>query len=240
MSEGKKFSFICNKKGVSTVYIGEVIPMANILLIEPAQEDQLRAVELLTQVGHEVTSCSTLEQAQRLLSGGLHRMTVLNASLPWSGSSGFLHALEARGLPVLFITAEQAQAEELKSVYRPECDVLLAPYDDRSLLRAVSCLLNSSARYLSAGPVEMDVLAERVTLDGQELTLTHQEFELLRALMCCPGIAQSRQELLHSAWGYLGIGVTRTVDVHVQRLRQKLGPNRIRTAHRIGYQLNVG
>ncbi len=214
--------------------------MANILLIEPAPEAQRRAEQLLTQVGHQVISCDTLMQAQYLLSSGLHRMTILNASLSWADSCSFLQALEARGLPVLFITEESGRVDALKSVYRSECDVLLAPYDDRALLRAVSCLLNGSARYLSAGPVEMDVSARRVTLNGQALSLTPQEFELLHALMCCPEVAQSRQELLHTAWGYLGIGATRTVDVHVQRLRQKIGPNRIRTEHRVGYQLIAG
>lgn len=164
-------------------------------------------------------------------------MTILNTRLPWAESSAFLRMMEARGLPVLFITTEEGNVAHLRQLYHSECDVLHAPYDDRSLLRSVSCLLNSSARYLSSGNIEMDVKRQRVTVGGQELTLTQQEFALLHALMCCPDAALSRQELLHTAWGYQGIGLTRTVDVHVQRLRRKLGRSSIVTVYRLGYQL---
>lgn len=80
---------------------------------------------------------------------------------------------------------------------------------------------------------------EKVTVNGETCELTHQEY----CLLCCLAKAQdrilSRDELLKTAWGYLSPGMTRTVDVHVQRLRRKLGSTSIETVYRIGYRLCV-
>lgn len=211
--------------------------MASILLIEPDAYCRQRAQSVLSLSGHSCTACATLPEARRMLAGAAHSMTILNTRLPWAESSTFLRLLEARGLPVLFLTAEAGNAAHLKRLYQSACDVLLMPWEDRALVRAVSCLLNGSAKRLIAGDIVMDVPAQRVTVAGRSLTLTQQEFALLHALMCCPDTAQSRQELLETAWGFQGVGATRTVDVHVQRLRRKLGRDAIVTVYKLGYQL---
>ena len=82
--------------------------------------------------------------------------------------------------------------------------------------------------------------AERVALlDGERVELTAQEFALLLALMENPDMPISREQLLRKAWGYQSIGETRTVDVHVQRLRKKLGVDRIETVYKCGYRLKM-
>ena len=91
-------------------------------------------------------------------------------------------------------------------------------------------------RYLPAEAVA----AWKACLDnGEPLSLTAQEFELLQALMRSPDTPVSRQELLRTAWGYQSIGITRTVDVHVQRLRRKLGAKAIETVYKTGYRLRL-
>jgi len=78
-----------------------------------------------------------------------------------------------------------------------------------------------------------------VLLDGRRVELTAQEFALLGALMEKPDIPVSREQLLRTAWGYQSMGETRTVDVHVQRLRKKLGGDYIETVYKCGYRLKL-
>ena len=114
-----------------------------------------------------------------------------------------------------------------------------APFDDETFIAAVDRLLESSFSTLRCGDLRLDVNAHCVTKDGKSLTLTAQEFELLQALMRSPDAPVTREELLRTAWGYQGMGITRTVDVHVQRLRRKLGPTAIETVYKTGYRLRL-
>ncbi len=85
----------------------------------------------------------------------------------------------------------------------------------------------------------MDVDRRTVTLNGKQKILTAQEFELLHSLMLRPNETLSREELLRTAWGFQAMGITRTVDVHVQRLRRKLGRELIETVYQAGYRLTT-
>jgi len=86
----------------------------------------------------------------------------------------------------------------------------------------------------------VDLCARRVLRGGEEVTLTPQEFALLEALVINRNLALSREKLLEIAWGYDYQGETRTVDVHIQRLRRKLGLEKeIQTVYKIGYRLNT-
>ena len=87
--------------------------------------------------------------------------------------------------------------------------------------------------------LDIDDEAQQIYVDGQPCALTPQEFSLLQELAQHVGRALSRQELLQSAWGYASPGETRTVDVHIQRLRKKLGFSCIETVYRRGYKLRA-
>ncbi len=213
--------------------------MAEILLIEPERKSREMMQRALTQAGHRCCQCTTIPEAQRLLYERRFGMTVLNARLPWAESCTFLRALEKKGLPVLFIAADAANVAHLKAMYQPECDVLLASFSEKALLDAVNGLLYTGTCLLTVGKLQMDLRARRVRMNEQELTLTSQEFELLRVLMEAPETAVTREQLLRAAWGYQGIGITRTVDVHVQRLRRKLGRECIETVYKTGYRLRL-
>ena len=92
---------------------------------------------------------------------------------------------------------------------------------------------------LRAGPIELDLDAHEALVDGRPVAFTRLEFELLRFLMASPGRVFSREELLTHVWGYRYFGGARTVDVHVRRLRVKLGPHaaRVATVRGMGYRL---
>ncbi|NLI86374.1 MAG: winged helix-turn-helix transcriptional regulator [Propionibacterium sp.] len=100
----------------------------------------------------------------------------------------------------------------------------------------------SSGNVLSAGPVIIDEDAYVATVGGQQLDLTYTEFELLKYLVAHPGRVLTREQLLSEVWGYDYFGGTRTVDVHIRRLRAKLGPefdSCIGTVRNVGYRFAV-
>ncbi len=213
--------------------------MANILILEPNRHLGHQMSEALRRAGYERTlvCCSVKEAAGVLREKRV--MTVLNAQLPFTQSYDFMRSLAERGLPVLFVTADASNADHLRAMYKSDSDVLLSPFTAAQLTDAVQRLLRSSEKTLTLGGLRMDVEAKQVTKDGEPLALTTQEFALLQALMRSPDEAVSRQELLRTAWGYQSIGITRTVDVHVQRLRRKLGAASIETVYKTGYRLRL-
>lgn len=213
--------------------------MAEIMILEPDERLGQKMCDALQCAGHESILCQSAGEGVALLRDHRRMLVIVNAQLPWTDSFALLRALEERGWPLLFITADAGNAEHLRALYQAGCDVLVRPFDARGLLGAVDALLESSCRVLTLGPLRMDVTEHTVTLAGAELTLTAQEFSLLRALMLSPDAALTREELLRTAWGYQDMGETRTVDVHIQRLRRKLGATSIETVYKLGYRLKM-
>ena len=213
--------------------------MADLLILEPDERLNRGMCRVLEKVGHACLSARTISDGEALLRAGRHMTTVLNARLPWSESLAFLKALEDKGLPVLFLVTDSASEEHLRHMYQSSCAVLVTPFSGAELVNAVNRLLREADRTISLGSLVMDVEHRRVRRDGEELALTAQEFELLRALMQSPNEPVSRQQLLRDAWGYQSEGITRTVDVHVQRLRRKLGASCIETVYKLGYRLRA-
>ena len=124
----------------------------------------------------------------------------------------------------------------LRALYGGHSDVLTTPFSHKTLLAKVMGVLGETEplRELSVDEEERVAL-----LDGRRVELTAQEFALLLALMEKPDIPVSREQLLRRAWGYQSMGETRTVDVHVQRLRKKLGGEYIETVYKCGYRLKL-
>jgi len=124
----------------------------------------------------------------------------------------------------------------LRALYGGPSDVITVPFSQKALLAKVTALLGNE---VPLGTLTVDE-AERVALlDGERVELTAQEYALLLALMENADMAVSREQLLRKAWGYQSMGDTRTVDVHVQRLRKKLGGERIETVYKCGYRLKM-
>ena len=109
----------------------------------------------------------------------------------------------------------------------------------RAVLRRSSRGKNTDEPVLSTGKIKMDVLRHKVTVNGKEVVLTLKEFELLKKLILNLGVVLTREQLLEDSWGYNFDGETRTVDVHVRSLRQKLGKagDRIETVRGVGYRI---
>ncbi|MBR4458895.1 MAG: response regulator transcription factor [Clostridia bacterium] len=212
--------------------------MANMLILEPDRAQCRAMTQALKAAGHHPRAVHTVREAEKILRRE-RMMTILNAQISFTQSYEFVRAMAERGLPVIFVTADPANAAHLRAMYHGDCDVLLKPFDAEELTAMAERLLAQAERTLSVGSLRLDVEARQATKDGEPITLTAQEFALLEALMRSPDEAVSREDLLRSAWGYQGIGITRTVDVHVQRLRRKLGRDAIETVYKTGYRLRL-
>ena len=147
-------------------------------------------------------------------------------------------------IPVVLATAKGAEYDKIKGLDLGADYYLVKPFGVMELLARVRALLRRSGEekaedVLTHGPIMLDRLRHRVTAEGAEVVLTHMEFELLAFLMAHPGQALTREVLLDDVWGMAYAGDTRTVDVHIRTLRQKLGSSGslIATVRGVGYRL---
>lgn len=206
--------------------------MAKILILEPVPQVAARLADLLGKDGHEiqVETGDRLPKAEALQA----ELVLLSAKIKWTVCRPLFQALVAQETPVLLLTDDKQMVAHLKALYQGAAEVLLVPYTARALSQRVARLL---ARRSVPTELKLDENERVALLDGQRVELTAQEFALLLALMESPDAPLSREELLRKAWGYQSMGDTRTVDVHVQRLRKKLGCDRIETVYKCGYRL---
>lgn len=141
-----------------------------------------------------------------------------------------------------FAVVDSTDSPELRSRYIS--DFIVYPYDPGELGLRITRLLSrahrmKSGKLLTANGLVIDTESFEVAVDGRPLTLTFKEFELLRFLAAHPSRVHTREALLNQVWGYEYFGGLRTVDVHVRRIRAKLGPkheNLIQTVHGVGYK----
>lgn len=175
-------------------------------------------------------------------------LVLLDVMLP--GLDGFSVCQRIRrqhDVPIILLTAKTAEDDRVFGLEVGADDYITKPFGHRELLARVKAVLRRARGYsrpgevLRRGPLVIDTERRLAALDGEPLELTLKEFDLLHLLASHPGRAFSRDELLRDVWGYDYVGTTRTVDVHVQRLRQKLGddpaaPRFIQTVHGIGYR----
>ena len=216
--------------------------MADILIIEPDLQTGYRMCESLYPAGHHCRSVCSVAEALPIVENLDKRprmLIILNARMPWTESVRLLRLLQDFHCPILFTTAEEANAGHLQALYGGVCEVLSTPFDGTELRQAVAAVLARTHSLLTIGTLRLDADRREATLDGEHLVLTAQEFALLHALMLSPDAALSREELLRTAWGYRDVGETRTVDVHIQRLRRKLGASSIETVYKHGYRLKM-
>lgn len=213
--------------------------MAAILIIDPDQNTRLRMCEALEAANHRCFLAESIAEGYEIAKHSTRMLAILNARMPWAESFTLLRLLEEKGWPLLFVTADAGNVRHLRALYQGPRGVLLAPFDGHQLRHSVAMLLSETNSQLTIGALRLDIEHRECTLDGESLPLTAQEFSLLQALMESPDSPLTREELLRTAWGYQTIGETRTVDVHIQRLRRKLGASCIETVYKLGYRLKM-
>ena len=148
-------------------------------------------------------------------------------------------------MPIIVISARTEDSDKIGALDAGADDYLTKPFGVMELLARVRALLRrtqeeTSSAVMTLGDVTLDRESHRVTAGGQEIALTHMEFELLAFLMAHAGKAVTREVLLDDVWGIAYSGDTRTIDVHVRTLRQKLGDSGrlIATIRNVGYRMD--
>src|SRR5216117_726543 len=203
----------------------------------------------LAKEGYRVTTAGTGADALRSAREEQPDLVVLDLMLP--GHSGFEVLTELRrgeethNVGVLLLTARKEEPDRIKGLSLGADDYLSKPFSPKELVLRVGAILRRLAAppvaaggRLVAGPIVLDRTAHRVTVDGHEAELTATEFKLLERLIERRDRVQSRSQLLESVWQAQPDIQTRTVDMHVQRLRTKLGAagDWIETVRAVGYR----
>ncbi len=203
----------------------------------------------LAKTGYRVSTATNGADALRSAREERPDIVVLDLMLP--GLSGYevLAELrkrdETRDVGVILLTARREEADRIKGLSLGADDYLTKPFSPHELALRVAALLRrlaspavSGGSTMTAGPITIDRAAHKVMLDGQELQLTSTEFKLLLTLLERRGRVQTRPQLLETVWEAQPDIQTRTVDMHVQRLRTKLGEHGplIETVRGFGYR----
>ena len=153
---------------------------------------------------------------------------------------------ELRTIPVVMATAKGAEYDRIRGLDLGADYYLVKPFGVMELVSCVKAVLRrcqpeKAAHQLRSGGLVVDLDAHTVTVDGARVALTYKEFELLRLFLSHPGMAFTRDQLFQEIWGMDYCGETRTVDMHIRTLRQKLGPygRRIETVRNVGYRMET-
>ncbi len=228
-----------------------------ILVVEDEPDIAALIAYQLTREGFRVETASNGDQALASIHRAVPDLLVLDRMLPGVSGDEILRTLRreaaTRSLPVLVLTAKREQEDRIEGLELGADDYLTKPFSPRELVLRVQSILRradhagaeSGGRLLRAGPLSLDVNAHLVTMDGEELNLTPTEFRLLQALLERRGRTQSRRQLLERAWDVESEVAdriqTRTVDMHVRRLRGKLGRvgDWVETIRGFGYRIKV-
>lgn len=169
-------------------------------------------------------------------------LVLLDVMLP--GMSGFqVKTRLAKDLPVIFVTAKTSVSDQLTGLNLGAEDYITKPFDTLVLIARVENVLRRTKKNDAVFTIKdcvIDLSMRTVYKNGERVDLALQEYNLLEALVLNRNFALSREKLLQLAWGYDYSGDTRTVDVHIQRLRKKLGLyEEIATVYKYGYRLEV-
>ena len=177
-------------------------------------------------------------------------LIILDIMLPGEDGVEILKKLredsETKKIPVIMATAKGAEMDKIQSLNLGADDYLVKPFGVMEMTARVKAVLRRCERYeeneLRVGPVVLNETKHTVTADGAKVTLTLKEFEMLKLFMENAGVVISRDRLLSEIWGIDYTGESRTVDVHIKTLRQKLGDcgKLIETVIGVGYRLEGG
>lgn len=175
-------------------------------------------------------------------------LVLLDIMLPDEDGMSILNKLRGdaatRRLPVIMITAKSAEMDKVKGLDLGADDYLTKPFGVMELISRVKALLRRTApeevkKQLQIGRILLDTDKHTVTVDNKNCELTFKEYELLKLLMVRAGIVTKRDMILDRVWGTDYEGESRTLDMHIKTLRQKLGESgsRIKTVRNVGYLL---
>ena len=219
--------------------------MARITVVE----DETAIRELirlnLELAGYEVQEARDGLEGLNLIRNGSTDLVLLDIMMPKMDGYTLLEELKKNNIAVICLTAKDSVRDKVKGLELGADDYMTKPFDSMELLARVKAVLRRTgvdkasdvAKAVSYRDIVLEPDQHRVSKNGQEVPLTLKEFELLAYLIDHKGNVLTREQLLSQIWGYDYEGNTRTVDMHVQRLRTKLALDTIKTVYKVGYRL---
>lgn len=215
--------------------------MADILVVEDEEAINELIRRSLTLVGHTCSLAMDGECALKMIQNKSFDLIVLDIMLP--ELDGFEVLGQIKGIPTILLTARRSVEDRVKGLVMGADDYLTKPFEMLELLARVEAVLRRTKKdedIFVIDDVRVEFHSRRLFLKEKVVECTPKEFELLEVLIKNRNIALSREKLLELVWGYEYIGETRTIDVHIQKLRKKLGlTKRIVTVYKLGYRLEV-
>ena len=229
--------------------------MSNILVVEDDRSILETVAYNLKREGHSVHTAEDGVEGLRLAREEPTDLIVLDLMLPRMSGADVCRIVRAEmPVPILMLTARDAEGDKVAGLQAGADDYVTKPFSMRELMARVQALLRrdrlsreaaepdvAHAPLLESGGIVLDSTGHEVRLDGKGIPVRPKEYDLLEYFMRHPGQALSREQMLEAVWGYSYGGGTRTVDVHVRWLREKVEhdpaePEHILTVRSVGYK----
>lgn len=215
--------------------------MEKILIVED-EEPINRLIKMnLKLVGYECDQAFDGKEALDKIAANKYDLVILDIMLPYH--DGFEVMKEIKDTPVFFVTAKDNIEDKINAFSIGAEDYIVKPFDILELLARVNVILRrkkSADKRIVIDHIEVDMEGRKIYDNGSLIEVTPQEFDLLETLILNRNLALSREKLLELAWDYAYDGDSRTVDVHIQKLRKKLRlEDRIKTVYKVGYRLEM-
>ena len=219
-----------------------------IYYVEDDQSIRELLLYALRQAGHTCLGFASATPFWQAMAGETPDLVLLDVMLPGEDGRSILRNMRKdrryKNIPTILITAKGQEGDRVCALEEGADDYIVKPFGIMEALSRIRAVLRRSTQdatpsILTVGIIELDEVRHRVTVAGEPVELTLKQFTMLRFFLINKGIALTREQLLDAVWGIDYEGGERTVDVHVQTLRQKLGPSgqMINTIRQIGYRL---
>lgn len=215
-------------------------------------DNTIREIEVYTlvQTGFEARGFADGISMLEALKSEKPQLIVLDIMLPSKDGVEVLKEIKSNPstaeIPVIMATAKGTEPDKIKGLDTGADDYLVKPFGVMEMVSRIKAVLRrcsneSEEKSLSVGKIKLDDKTHIVTVDNEKVSLTFKEFEILKLFMQNPSIVFSRERLLSSVWGVDYLGESRTVDIHINTLRKKLGDfgKCIETVIGVGYKLEV-
>lgn len=224
--------------------------MVRICVVE--DDESIRQLLKLTleNFQYEIVDFDNGEDADHYLQENKVDLAILDLMLPKKNGYEILKGLRQKSTnketPVIILSAKDQEVDKILGLDLGADDYMTKPFSVLELAARIRGLLRRTKKnvnIMEEGVLSVDLDQRIVQVENQPVELTFKEFELLKYLMNNPGRAISREELLNQVWGYDFVGETRTLDVHINSLRKKLGPigrNYIKSVRQLGYRFSAG
>ncbi|WP_315115399.1 response regulator transcription factor [uncultured Clostridium sp.] len=215
--------------------------MKSILLVEDDKAISDLISINLEMVGYKVYKASDGYIAKKILEEKSLDLILLDVMLPKIDGFTLISQIKNKNIPTIFVTAKESVLDRVTGLRLGADDYIVKPFEIIELVARIEAVLrryNTSPQNFTFKNIEVFYDQRIVKLDGKLVELTYKEFDLLMLFLQNKNIALSRDQIIEKVWGFDYVGETRTVDIHVQRLRDKLNlKDDIKTIFKVGYRL---